>query len=970
MDRERDRSGFPSCREAEWQHPSASIQTPVDRHRCSVPRWRFHLLSVALAFLTASPIPLSARRVLDPDHEPSSASEHVPSGTQQTQRESPTSQPTSSAGFAAFGTAADTTAGDSIVYSAQEIEYDMDSKVILMLGNASVRYGGMVLTAYRIRFITEHDLVIAEGHAEGDSIVGRPRFSSAAESFTGIRMVYNIRTQRGLVEGGRSAAPEGIYEGRVIKRTGQEQVDVYRGVYTTCDHNPPHYVFEGTEMRVLVGDKVIARPVVMKVAGVPVAWLPFGVFFINKDRRSGFLSPRMGERQRDGRFMYGLGYYVALNDYFGTLARLDINERIGFGCRSTSEYAWRYRLSGRLETTYSRDWSTATSAGARVWTVTAGHQHEIAPRARMTANVSYRSQKTPGLGTYQTLATVLDQSYTSTLDYTQSWESGYSVRAGLAHSENLQTHTLNQTVPSISLSSGRRFFFPEAKPRGRRDGKLAGEAPWYRRLGYSWSWNGANTRSRGAAKKTFYDTWEFKDVRSDSTIIYRLYLYPESGISPYTGRFRVIIRDGFGDIATGLIRDAGGDTLTLYTSMGTDVGTAVMLTQNALQVRLPGYDDTNDWQRIRIDDLYAQTTGQSFSLSLPLPTPRWLNLTPSFGWGASWMSRPDSAAPHTVHTFTGGVSSGATFYGLFPINVGPLVALRHVFTPSAGFNYVVRRDMRDGTYIFGGGQIGGDTSRVLDLNLRNVVQMKTRWRGKERKFDQLVALSTGIRYNRDALGRRWSNPSTSVQFLPSKFFDVRVGMVHTLYKTVLDTTGNRGYQLDWQHPRLTSLSINSSLRFAGGGARPSELGEEGYASQEREIVSGGLQQQPLGSVVQRSRTPSAFSGWNVNLQHTYGWRRREPGTTFIPTPTNELDLNLSFSPWRDWWVEFSTHYDVRENRRDSDRIVITRRLHCWEARLRWVPRGYDKGYYFIINIIDLPDIKVESASENQSPFRG
>ena len=863
---------------------------------------------------------------------------------------------------------ADTTAEDSIVYSAREIEYDIQSKTIAMLGNARVQYGGMTLTAYRIRFITEHDLVIAEGHAEGDSIVGLPRFSSGTESFTGARMVYNVRTQRGLVEGGHSVAPEGIYEGRLVKRTGRQQVDVYRGVYTTCDHDPPHYVFEGKEMRVLVGDKVIARPVVMKVAGVPVAWLPFGVFFVDKNRHSGFLSPRMGERQRDGRFMYGLGYYIAPNDYFGTKATLDIDERNGYGWQSTSDYAWRYRLHGTVSTDYSRQWDTQTAPGASRWTLAAQHQQDISPRARLTANIRYASSKTPGVGTNQTQATILNQSYTSTLSYSQSWESGYSAGAGLAHNENLQTHKLDQTLPSLSVNSGQRFFFSEPRPRGPRAQKRAGEPEWYRRLGYSWNWSGTNDRSRGASKKTFYDTWELRDQRGDSTVIYQLFINEEYGIDPYGGRFRVTVRDQLGDVASGLIRETGKDTLILYALSGTDSGLAVMVNQNTLRVRLPKYADTNTWKRLTIEDMYTQTTYQSANLSLPLPTPRWLNVTPSLGWNASWRSHPDSAAPHTIHTVSGTVSSSATFYGMLPVNRGPLVAFRHVFSPSASLGYLVRRDMRGGRYILGGRQIGGDTSRVLSMDVRNVIQMKARWKGEERKYDQLLTVSTGIRYNRDAVGRRWSDPSTSVQFLPTRFLDVRLGMVHTLYETSLDTLPR--YRLDWKHPRLMSLAVNTSLRLAGGGANPSDLGAEGYASQERELVGGSPGQQLPTRGLKRSQGPSAFSGWQLNLQHTYSWRRPEPGMRFVPAPTNQLDLNLSFSPWRDWWVEASTHYDIRENRRDSDRIAITRRLHCWEARLRWVPRGYDKGYYFIIHLIDLPDVKIESASESQRPFRG
>jgi hypothetical protein len=40
-------------------------------------------------------------------------------------------------------------------------------------------------------------------------------------------------------------------------------------------------------------------------------------------------------------------------------------------------------------------------------------------------------------------------------------------------------------------------------------------------------------------------------------------------------------------------------------------------------------------------------------------------------------------------------------------------------------------------------------------------------------------------------------------------------------------------------------------------------------------------------------------------------------------------------------------------------MVINRDLHCWMAFLSWVPSGIREGFYFQVNIKELPDVKIE-----------
>ncbi|HQI75172.1 MAG TPA: putative LPS assembly protein LptD [Candidatus Latescibacteria bacterium] len=872
--------------------------------------------------------------------------------------------------FATFGGFPDSVSTDSVRYAADEIEYDLDTRVITLLGNARLSAAGMSLTAHRIRFLTREDLLIAEGHAiSPDSIIGRPEFSSGQEAFSGARMTYNLRTRRGLVEEGHSEVTEGIYGGSVVKRTGERQVDVLNGVYTTCDDNPPHYQFEARQMRVLVGDKVIAKPIVFKVADVPFFWLPFGVFFVDKDRRSGFIAPRMGENRYAGRFMRGLGYYVAPNDYVGGQAVLDIDERIGYEWRLRTDYALRYRFQGSIASDYSKYWDTPSQIGRRIWTVTAQHRQELTPRSSVAANINFTSTSSPYVTSSSTQASVLRQDFTSTVGYTQTWESGYSLRVDARRSQNLQNRQLDVMLPALSISSGQRYFFPEPPPqRGPRAAAAPRQEPaWFRRLGYSWSWSGTNSQRRSPSDRTIFDTWETTEQRGDSVIVYLLTITSTSYInSLYDGTYVVAVENGE-RIGEGYVqRTSDSNALVLISrSAGLPDGYAIM-SGNSLRVKEPDIAQEVLWTRKRILDGYTQTTSQNVGLTLPLPTPRWLTLVPTFNWSASWKSRPDELNandPQTQQTISGGVSSNATFYGVFPVHLGPVSAVRHVVTPSASFNYVFSSRTRGGTYVFGGRSLGGDTSRIVDLGLRNVFQVKARTSGKERVLDQLLSVSTNARYNRDAKGRRWSDPQTSALFQPNNFISLRLSTVHTLYRAEFDSTSARYVDhLRWTRPELRSITLSTSLRMAGGGRSPSALGNEGFVVQRQETFGGNPRVPPRGAK-QGDRTTADWGAWQMNIRHTYQWARKEPGYTRAPEPVNQADISAEFVPWPNWRVSATTTYDVRRNRRDGDALTLVRRLHCWEAQLDWTLRGPFAGYYFRIYLLDIPDIKIESASE-------
>jgi len=82
-------------------------------------------------------------------------------------------------------------------------------------------------------------------------------------------------------------------------------------------------------------------------------------------------------------------------------------------------------------------------------------------------------------------------------------------------------------------------------------------------------------------------------------------------------------------------------------------------------------------------------------------------------------------------------------------------------------------------------------------------------------------------------------------------------------------------------------------------------------------------------------------------------------------------MRVDFTPTKNWSVQFQQTMNWALHKITDQRFEIRRNLHCWEAQFSWVPGGSGQGYYFRINVKDIPDIKLErSESGLRGPISG
>ena len=233
------------------------------------------------------------------------------------------------------------------------------------------------------------------------------------------------------------------------------------GTLTSCTDSIPDYHFAFKEVKKSSGNTLVARPAILYIRDIPVAWLPFIFQDTRGGRHSGILTPRFGlntfirNSSRYRREVDDFGYYWAISDY--------MDARLAFDWRSSNgdpadgpgwtkykgewHYNWLDRyLSGDIAADYTRQSSGSTNL-ALTWL----HTEQFTRSTSLNANVNYVSntfvQRQTALNPYQALGTI-----SSSLNLTQKLGQA-SLALGGTRQQSPGRSQITQTLPSLTLSS-------------------------------------------------------------------------------------------------------------------------------------------------------------------------------------------------------------------------------------------------------------------------------------------------------------------------------------------------------------------------------------------------------------------------------------------------------------------------------------------------------------------------------------
>lgn len=369
---------------------------------------------------------------------------------------------------------------DTIRYQSDFISYDADEKILHLVGKAEVKYQKMTLQADTIVYTINNDLFTASGF---------PQLIEGTDTTIGDYMVYNIKTRRGRVRYASSRLDDGFFTGQNIVKSEENELYVDQGDYTTCAHvDTPHYYFYGRKIKLVPNDKIIGKPIVLNIGDAPVAVLPYFIFPLNRDRRSGFLTPTIGGNFGRGGYIDNIGYYVAPNDYVDFLFKAKVAEFNDVVLETQSRYAKRYLLNGDISAryAYSRGYSRGIS-----------NNHEFALKYYHNQNLT-PDELTKLTGTGNLITTrnfykdfsedtteLINQQLKANLSLTRRFEK-LNASAGINwnRTHDLQTDNITEDLPSVNFSLLNRPLIPIPSSKDQDSSR------WFNNIYYNYNMRG------------------------------------------------------------------------------------------------------------------------------------------------------------------------------------------------------------------------------------------------------------------------------------------------------------------------------------------------------------------------------------------------------------------------------------------------------------------------------------------------
>lgn len=337
--------------------------------------------------------------------------------------------------------------GKLVEYQAPEIRYDRRNEKMHLSKGAEVRYRDMQLRSGTIDFDARKEVMDAAGEPS-------PVLVDSGDEIFGARMRYHLPTEKGEIVTGRTRFENAFYQGTDIWKIGDDALAVENATYTTCDLEQPHFHFSSKHMKIYLDDKVVAKPVVLRIRQIPVFALPFYIASLKKERHSGLLLPNLelGVDDNRGRFIRNLGYYWAPNDYFDATTSFDFypsQDRIV--TYLSARYNLRYRFDGRVALKYNRD----VPRGKKDTVLEMTHRQALSPTTDLSGDARFFSSAS----IYQDIDDDqrLDRDIRSNLTLTKRFPgSNRSLRVDLQRQQNLDEDTFSESLPGIFFSSPSR----------------------------------------------------------------------------------------------------------------------------------------------------------------------------------------------------------------------------------------------------------------------------------------------------------------------------------------------------------------------------------------------------------------------------------------------------------------------------------------------------------------------------------
>jgi lipopolysaccharide assembly outer membrane protein LptD (OstA) len=889
------------------------------------------------------------------------------------------------------------TSAERVVYKAKQIEYFAEVEDIVLHGESILDYQNKSLKADHIKFNSRLNILDAEGN---------PVLEESGQEMFGTSMGYDMDSEGGLVVGGSTHYDTGYFRGEHIFKDGDKILKVYNSTYTTCDLKHPHYSMRAGKMKIYIGDKIISGPIRLYIGEIPVFYLPFLANSLRRDRHSGLLRPNfdVGINSRDGRFIRGLGYYWATNDYTDFIFKTDFNENLNFRFQVNNRYKLRYSMDGNINFNYFRNFRT----NANEWTIKAKHNQKFGRKASLSADLRFVSSDEAQSSVYsaEDVQRIIDRRIYSTASFRKSW-GGTSLSLSARRDQKLNVgednpyeNRISMTIPSLSLNLPRTSLWFGEKHKEAERGKLE---KGLRSITIAPNLKGTITTEESVARK------KGKISASSGASFSQQHKLMFLNLSP-----RVSLNWNYNDILydkinENLVVDAGPAVIT-----GNVVTVPLYIdgTNNNLQIEVDGVTgpvitipDQNCLSSFDLSSLAVSigdalaTAGQTVDVTfVEAGADSGYFSFSSSGYGTSTSLRLDDPG-NTIYTTLGMMNGdyttgtnmtgpvvdtayknevgmsfstgvGTSLYGTFYANVGPLRGIRHTFNPTVNYSYTPKLTAN---------QI---ERQSVTYSIRNVIDLKYLKNGQEAKKNNAISWDMSGSYNPKAdRDQRFSTIRSNISTALGRIVSLRLNHTVDPYEWKFlstnfslnmnrDFRGSFKYDSAWSPPEQEKIA---AARDREDKVPEQELaaGADGMAGARGVFDDGeletGMEDSSGEGMPGGNGEMDGIPSWTIHTGFSFSTNY---GENLRRTMSSKIDINGTLNLTKNWKLRYTAYYDPESRKFTNQVYTIHRDLHCWEAEFTHSRFASDWGFYFRIRIKDLPDIFHEVGRRGLSGMRG
>lgn len=827
-------------------------------------------------------------------------------------------------------------------YRADTATVQVITRVVDLRGNARTDRGGTTMEADAIRY--------RDGACALDAR-GDPRLFQEGQVLIGDEARYDTCEQRGVLMRAltsiQDAGANWFVRGNLAVDSSASRRWAASSEITSCDLPLPHYYFAAKEVKWVSQSAMVARPAVLYIRDVPVAWLPFIFQDTKSGRRSGILIPQFGfndiVRPSRGynRQVTNIGFYWAANDYFDATVQLDwLSHRyVQYGMRG--QYRWLDRqLTGALQ--YQRQ---AESGGGSATWVQWGHSQQFSVATSLQLSLNYATNTS--IVSRNAINPILStQQITSQLNFTRRFPWG-NVSIGGNRRQNISDGSGTMRLPSLDLTPKSLDFGPNV------------------------TWSPALSVTNDHTFKTGLPVLLVPGVGGLVDT-----LKPTGSTRATAVNLDTPLRLGSFNWRNSLrVQDADSTGRTQESFRAPDLSTPDPADSvDVTRIRGGGFGSSLDWD-----------TG----INLPILLRSTWKVTPTVGVANAV---PGAFALRNTNTngawvtqgkrFSFGVSASPTFFAIFS-GIGSIDRIRHSISPILSFSYspaasipeeYARAILRPGQTVV----LQSDPTQAATILLSQNFEAKSRPEPGDtsgqsaRKYRLLSIQTSGLSYDFEQAkkpGRTgWTTASISNTLASDLVPGFNLSLAHDLWR------GAAGSDTSRFEPFLSSASANFSLSgstlrgilglvgLAGGKDARVARPDTGPAPAQPPLALGGdfrrgsllTSNQPL------TRGQQPFSATvNVSMSRTRPVRLADGSLQKQPSQSS-IGLQTSFSPTQFWGVSWSTQYNAALSRFESHQIALSRDLHDWRASFNFLRNANGNfAFYFAVFLTDLPDIRFD-----------